>query len=71
MKHIETKKGLETLLTRYLENGVSDTTKDISNSYEAKWISTIKNCIKNNLAMDEDDYENTSKELRKLWKGLK
>lgn len=71
MKHIETKKGLETLLTRYLENGVNDTTKDISNSYEAKWISTIKNCIKNNLAMDEDDYENTPKELRKLWKGLK
>lgn len=71
MKHIETKKGLETLLTRYLENGVSDATKDISNSYEARWISTIKNCIKNNLAMDEDDYENTPKELRKLWRGLK
>lgn len=71
MKHIETRKGLETLLNRYLENGVNDQTKDASNSYEAHWISSIKNCIENNLAMDEDDYENTPKSLRKLWKGLK
>lgn len=29
------------------------------------------NLISDGLAMDEDDYDNTPKELRKLWKGLK
>jgi hypothetical protein len=64
MKHIETKKGLETLLERYLKAGVTDQTKD-------KWISAIKYCIDEGLAMDEIDYENTPRELRKLWVGLK
>lgn len=71
MKHIETKKGLTKLLERYLQEGVTDQTKDVTNSYEAKWISAIKHCINEGVAMDETDYENTPKELRKLWKGLK
>ena len=71
MKHIETKKGLKTLLERYLQAGVTDQTKDITETYEAKWISAIKYCIDEGLAMDEIDYENTPKELRKLWVGLK
>lgn len=60
MKHIETTKGLNELLKRYLEAGADE-----------YWIKTIKGCIKEGLAMDETDYENTPKELRKLWKGLK
>ena len=59
-KHIETKQGLETLLKRYLDNGASE-----------EWILTIKGCIKDNLAMDEIDYDNTPKKLKPLWKGLK
>lgn len=59
-RHIETKKGLETLLNRYQEAKASK-----------EWILTIKGCIKEGLAMDETDYDNTPKELRKLWIGLK
>ena len=71
MKRIETIRGLMTLLQRYQKAGVTDKTKDASKSYEAKWISTIRQCIEEGLAMDETDYENTPKELRPLWKGLK
>ena len=60
MKHIETKKGLQTLLKRYKEANAS-----------SEWILTIEGCLKYNLAMDETDYENTPKELRQHWKGLK
>ena len=60
MKLIETQKGLKTLLKRYEEANASE-----------YWISVIKGCINEDLAMDEDDYDNTPKELRKLWKGLK
>ena len=70
-RYIETKKGLETLLKRYLAAGVTDETKDASNAYEAKWISCIKGCIEEGLAMDEIDFENTPEELRPLWRGLK
>ena len=65
-KHIETKKGLQTLLKRYQKMGVSDETYPID-----KWISVIKGCIEEGLAMDEVDYANTPKELKPLWKGLK
>lgn len=66
MSHvIQTKKGLETLLKRYLEVGVTD------QSYDDMWIATIKGCIEENLAMDEVDYKNTPAELKALWKGLK
>ena len=60
MKHIETKKGLETLLKRYQKAQASE-----------EWLLTIKGCIKERLAMDETDYENTPQELRPLWRGLK
>lgn len=71
MAHIETKKGLTTLLKRYQEAGVTDDTMDASNSYKASWITTIKGCIKEGLAMDEVDYENTPRELKPLWRGLR
>lgn len=60
MKNIETLKGLTTLLERYEKAGASE-----------EWLNTIKGCIKDNLAMDEEDYANTPKELKPLWKGLK
>lgn len=59
-RRIETKAGLKKLLERYLEAGA-----------EAEWIRTIEGCINEGLPMDELDYENTPKELKKLWKGLK
>ena len=71
MKHIETKTGLKTLLKRYVDAGVTDQTKDASNSYEAHWLTTIQGCIDEGLAMDEVDYENTPASLRPLWRGLK
>ena len=76
MHYIETKKGLETLLKRYLDAGVTDETMDKDHSYPAKWISCIKQCIESlngpePLAMDEVDWENTPVELRPLWRGLK
>lgn len=70
-RYIETKKGLETLLKRYRDAGVTDQTKDVSGAYEAKWISCIQGCIDDGLAMDEVDYENTPDELKPLWRGLK
>lgn len=71
MHYIESKKGLETLLKRYKDAGVTDQTKDASGSYEAKWISCIQGCIDEGLAMDEVDWENTPVELKPLWSGLK
>jgi len=65
MAHIETKKGLTTLLRRYQEAGVTD------ERYPDKWISVIKGCIEEGLAMDEVDYENTPRELKPLWRGLR
>ncbi len=70
-RYIETKKGLETLLKRYKDAGVTDQTKDASSAYEAKWLSCIQGCIDEGLAMDEVDYENTSDNLKPLWRGLK
>ena len=46
MKRIETQKGLKTLLKRYEEANASE-----------YWISVIKGCINEDLAMDEDDYD--------------
>ena len=64
-RYISTKKGLETLLKRYQEAGVTD------ESSIDRWISCIKGCIEERLAMDEIDYENTPDELKPLWRGLK
>ena len=69
-KHIETEKGLRTLLQRYLAAGVDDQTPADA-GYPGQWISTIEGCIKQGLAMDETDYENTPKGLRPLWRGLR
>ena len=76
MAYIGTKKGLETLLKRYKAAGVTDQTKDANNCYEAKWLTTIQQCIDSQngpepIGMDEVDYENTPKELKPLWRGLK
>lgn len=62
MKHIETRKGLETLLKRL------DQVK--GNDYEY-WHSVVEGCIRENLAMDETDYKNSPSWFRELWKGLK
>lgn len=70
-KYISTQKGLKELLRRYKDAGVTNETMDVDNCYEAHWISEIEGCIREGLAMDEDDYNNTPKELRKLWRGLK
>lgn len=59
-KQIETKKGLETLLRKYTEAGAPE-----------YWLNVIRGCIKEGLAMDETDYYNTPKDLRRLWIGLK
>jgi len=63
--HIETRKGLLELKRRYLANGFTN------ESYPDRWIRVIEECIEDGLAMDETDYENTPKELKKLWIGLK
>lgn len=62
-KRIETTKGLLKLLERFRAKPSTE---------EARyWISTILGCIREGLAMDEVDYENTSSEYRPLWNGLK
>ena len=59
-KRIETTKGLKELLKRYEEAKASE-----------EWLETIRGCINEGLAMDGVDFENTPKELKPLWKGLK
>ena len=59
MKVIETKKGLETLLKRCQEKGLDEA------------VQIIKGCLKEDLAMDELDYENLGKEYQQCCKGLK
>lgn len=58
--HIKSKKGLKELLRRYQEAGI-----------DGYWITVIKGCIEEGLAMDEWDYMNSPRDLQKLWKGLK
>ena len=55
-KRIETNKGLKKLLKRYEEAKASE-----------EWLETIRSCINEGLAMDE----NTPKELKPLWTGIK
>ena len=59
MKYIESKKGLETLLKRCQAKGLEEAVK------------IIKGCLQDNLAMDEDDYNNLGKEYQQCCKGLK
>lgn len=66
MKFIETKRGLQTLKKRYLESGIPTT-----DEFGVDWIQVIDGCLKEGLPMDEIDYYNTPKALRKLWTGLR
>jgi len=59
-QYIASKKGLKTLLKRYRKAGATD--EDIK---------TVEGCIREGLAMDDTDYENAPKAIRKLWAGLK
>lgn len=70
-REIRTKKGLQQLLARYKEAGVTDDTLAAYGSYKAHWISTIEECIREGLPMDEIDYDNTPDDLKPLWKGLR
>ena len=69
MKHISTKKGLQTLLQRLKEMKE----REIDTYFEdyEYWVRVVEGCIKEGLAMDEVDYENAPKWFRPLWKGLK
>jgi hypothetical protein len=66
MRHIETKKGLKTLLERMEDLKGASKFED----YEY-WKLTVEGCIKENLAMDEVDYDNAPDWFRPLWRGLK
>ena len=44
-KEIRSRKGLETLLQRYKDAGVTNQTKDVTGGYEARWLDTIQGCI--------------------------
>lgn len=75
MARIATKKGLKELKKRFQEvepqklEGANEGTN--YERYASYWIQTIDGCIKDGLAMDEIDYENTPKVWRKLWRGLR
>ena len=60
-KEIRSRKGLETLLQRYKDAGVTNQTKDCIDSLKTD----------EPICMDEIDYENTPDELKPLWRGLK
>lgn len=60
MKTIRTKAGLKELLKRYIKAKA-----------DQEWLLTIQGCIAEGLAMDQVDYQNTPKELKPLWQGLK
>lgn len=68
-KHIETKKGLRTLLER-LKNMKEYDIVDVLPDYDY-WVKVVEGCIKEGLAMDEVDWDNSPKWFRPLWKGLK
>lgn len=67
-RHIETKRGLETLLVRMNEaqKESDEPLKDFG-----YWFSCVSGCIDEKLAMDETDYENAPDWFRPLWRGLK
>lgn len=66
MRHIETRKGLETLKNR-MEN-LKGASKNEDYEY---WMKVVDGCLKEGLAMDEIDYENAPKWFRPLWTGLR
>lgn len=77
---IETKKGKQTLKSRLLEADSKGKCKVKSNKKclncsdqdcALYWVKVVEGALKEDLAMDEIDYENTPKEYRKLWRGLR
>lgn len=66
MRHIESKKDLQTLLNR-MEN-LKGANKLEEYDY---WHLVVEGCIKDGLAMDEVDYENAPRWFRPLWTGLR
>ena len=66
MAYISTKKGLQTLLQRLEDLKGGDKFQDY-----AYWVSCVRGCIDEGLAMDEIDYENAPDWFRPLWRGLK
>ena len=66
LRHIERKKDLEILLKRMddLKGGENQPEFDY-------WHRVVEGCIKEELAMDETDYENAPSWFRKLWVGLR
>ena len=72
MAHIETKKGLNTLLKRVKDYGRKAIKEKGFNLDEfIYWRKCIEGCLQENLAMDEVDYENAPAWFRPLWKGLR
>ena len=66
MRHIESKKDLNTLLRRMEDLKGADKLED----YEY-WVKVVQGCIDEGLAMDEIDYENAPRWFRPLWTGLR
>ena len=65
-RHIETKTGLKTLLERLEDLKGGDKLPDFH-----YWVSVVRGCIDEGLAMDETDWENAPDWFRPLWRGLK
>ncbi len=74
MARIETKKGLKELKRRFKTVSPQKLEDENIPSEERcawYWVKVIDGAIKNDLSMDEIDYQNTPKPWRKLWRGLK
>ena len=72
MHYIEIKKGLDALLKRTKEYGEKAIHEEGSNLDEfTYWRRVVEGCIKEGLAMDEVDWENTPTWFKPLCKGLK
>ena len=65
-RHIESKKGLESLLERMENLKGADKLPEFE-----YWFTCVSQCIDEGLAMDETDWENAPEWFRPLWRGLK
>ena len=71
-RHIESKKGLNTLADRMCKWGFEHQGKPEYKFEEFDyWWKVVAGCITEGLAMDEVDYENAPTWFRELWRGLK
>ena len=64
-RYINTKEGLKKLLERLEDIKGADKLPEYH-----YWVSVVKGCIEDNLAMDEIDYGNAPDWFRPLWRGL-